>query len=184
MYGVFPWSRLTLSTISEDWRDANAGLHDRNIKYGSSGYSWAVEIYKLVLQFSATSILDYGCGKGSIYKALWRYVDVIHCYDPAVTKYCYGRVLSDIVVCTDVMEHVEPQFTTIVLADLKKLCGKVLFVNVSTGISDKAIDECRNAHANIQPASYWLSAFKKAGFRLANIHDEPKRDQVWFIGYP
>src|SRR5690606_2780102 len=73
---------LPVNLITPEYRDLNAELHQRVPAYGTGGHKWADVVRGLVAETGAKSVLDYGCGKGTLRAAL-RPITV-HEYDPAV----------------------------------------------------------------------------------------------------
>ena len=66
-------------------------------------------------------MLDYGAGKGRLGEALRKMLPnppVIHCYDPAAPEWAGEPAPCEMVVCIDVLEHVEPGYLDPVLDDL------------------------------------------------------------------
>lgn len=95
-------------------------------------------------------MLDYGCGKGGL-------VDAIHChgYDPAVEKYSHRPAPCDLVVCTDVLEHIEPDCLDHVLNDIFQLTNKISFIVVYTKPAEKFLPDGRNAHLIVKDGIWW-----------------------------
>jgi hypothetical protein len=69
--------------ISTEYAALNAQLHRENLAYGVGGGKHADTVKKLREQCACASVLDYGCGKGYLAKALdfpiWE-------YDPAIPE--------------------------------------------------------------------------------------------------
>jgi hypothetical protein len=108
--------------------DAGLALHRRlhtDQSYGTEGYGYAQIVANLAKSIEANSILDYGCGKGSLAHAMsypiWE-------YDPAVAgKEAYPKP-ADLVVCSNVLECVEPTMLEAVLADLARCTKQVAYI--------------------------------------------------------
>jgi uncharacterized Rossmann fold enzyme len=90
--------------ISDEMRELNARLHRDNLAYGVGGGKHAGTVLKLADSIKTTSVLDYASGKGYLAKAIpfpiWE-------YDPAIPGKQESPRPADLVVCTDVLEHVE-----------------------------------------------------------------------------
>lgn len=144
--------------LTPRYLDLNAELHRRMPSYGTGGHRWAAFVRDLA---NGGSVLDYGCGKGTL-KAALAGLDVRE-YDPAVPGKDAPPVPADVVVCGDVMEHVEPQFTRAVLADLCRLGTSAVFVIISCRPSSKRLADDRGAHINVQPAEWWRQVLAEFG---------------------
>lgn len=144
--------------ISADYAKLNEQLHQSRPDYGTSGKQWAAKVARLARQVGATSILDYGCGKQTLKAALpdWRVIG----YDPAVPGLDTPPHPADLVVCTDVLEHVEPEHIDAVLDDLCRLAQKAAFVTVATRPAVKTLADGRNAHLTVQPLAWWRTSFE------------------------
>lgn len=155
--------------ISPHYAELQRQLHAHPRGYGGRGDKWAGIVLQLALQYGATSILDYGCGEGSLARVL-RSQDLgairVDEYDPAIPGKDSLPSFADLVNCTDVLEHIEPERLDAVLAHLKLLARKVIFVVVSTKDSNKTLADGRNAHLIIQPGGWWKQRFRQAGFTL------------------
>ena len=79
-------------------------------------------------------------------------------YDPAVPGKDAEPQPADLVICTDVLEHIEPDCLNDVLDHIRQVSLKYAFVNVSTRPAVKFLQDGRNAHLIIQPADWWRDA--------------------------
>lgn len=138
--------------ISAEYRKMNEDLHAERLDYGVSGHKYADVVFQLCKSLKTTSVLDYGCGKGYLGKNLpfpiWE-------YDPAIPQKAETPRPADLVVCTDVLEHVEPERLMYVLADLRRVTRKVGFFAVHLGPSKKALPDGRNSHLIQKSEAWW-----------------------------
>jgi FkbM family methyltransferase len=143
--------------ISDEMRELNARLHTENPYYGSGGSKYAETVLKMKTQ-EINSILDYGCGKSQLAKSLpfpiWQ-------YDPAVPEFSETPRPADLVVCTDVLEHVEPEHLQFVLDDLRRCVLQVGYFVIHLGAAKKTYADGRNAHLIQQPASWWKKKLER-----------------------
>jgi uncharacterized Rossmann fold enzyme len=139
-------------TITPEYAALNAQLHHENMAYGVGGAKHVETVLKLSKALETTSILDYGCGKGQLAKALpfpiWE-------FDPAIPEKAASPRPADIVIATDVLEHVEPELLTGVLADLRRCTKKVGYFVVHTGPAGKTLPDGRNTHLIQRDAQWW-----------------------------
>lgn len=153
--------------ISPDYVKQNKKLHETNEHYGTNSWGRALNIIEIANHIAAESILDYGCGKAMLNAALeehrgsFKRPCTITNYDPAIPAYAAKPGPAEMVVCTDVLEHVEPMFLENVIQDLKALTLKTLYLAVSLRPSMKTLPDGRNAHLIIQPASWWMPKLRK-----------------------
>jgi hypothetical protein len=92
-------------------------------------------------------------------------------YDPAIPGKDERPEFADLVVCTDVLEHIEPERIGAVLAHLRGLARKAIWCVISTKPSNKTLPDGRNAHILIRPESWWREALAAAGFTLHDLPD-------------
>jgi FkbM family methyltransferase len=150
-------------TISKEYAELNRKLHEDNPLYGVSGAKRANVVIKLAETMKTQNILDYGCGKGLLAKKLpfpiWE-------YDPAVPGKDSPPKPADIVICTDVLEHVEPKLLDNVLGDIARCTIKTAYLVVHTGPAAKVLEDGRNAHLIQKDQAWWeerLSKFFEVG---------------------
>jgi uncharacterized Rossmann fold enzyme len=153
--------------ISAEYCQMNTQLHKHNLAYGVGGGKHATTVIQLAEKLNTHSILDYGCGKGYLAKAIpfpiWE-------YDPAIPEKAASPRPADLVVCTDVLEHIEPECIDYVLADLQRCTKQLGFFVIHTGPSLKTLPDGRNAHILQREKDWWktrLSTF----FRVAKVFD-------------
>lgn len=147
--------------ISDTYKQLNADLHASKPSYGVSGKAYAGEVRTLAREYGCKTILDFGCGKATLSKALkWSFLTV-HNYDPAIPEYAELPPQCDLVVCTDVLEHVEPEYLSTVLYNLMTVTNKVAFFAIATRPAKKTLADGRNAHLIQQTAEWWMTQLKQ-----------------------
>jgi len=154
--------------ISAEYKELNRKLHQENIFYGVGGSKHKDTVLKIAEKLGTTSILDYGCGKGFLAKEIpfpiWE-------YDPAIPGKDAPPRPADLVVCTDVLEHIEPDKILPVLADLKRVVMKCGYFIIHTGAAQKTLPDGRNTHL-IQQGKQWWKNRLKAFFTVGNIQQK------------
>lgn len=156
-----------IDLISPAYAEEQRRLHARPEPYGHRGYKWAQCVREIVRERDCWSILDYGCGAGALARALQepRMPGVrISEYDPAIKGKDYLPEFADLVVCTDVLEHVEPERLDAVLKHLRMLARKAVFVVIATIDTANTLSDGRSTHLMIQPGDWWRQKMHDAGF--------------------
>lgn len=169
--------------ISDEYRATQQWLHRQPQGYGGKGSKWAQAVVDLHSRYGGTSILDYGCGQGTLGRTARpllpevRWLD----YDPAIKGKDRLPEMADIVVCTDVLEHIEPEKLDSVIAHLFSLSRRALFAVISVVPSAKTLPDGRGAHLTVQPATWWRSRMRADGFTLAGVKVRPsgKASKEW-----
>lgn len=153
------------ATISAEYAALNAQLHRDNLAYGVGGGKHADTVRKLRDAIKAESVLDYGAGKGYLAKALdfpiWQ-------YDPAIPEIAATPRPADLVVCSDVLEHIEPDRLTFVLDDLRRCVKKIGYFVIHMGPASKTLADGRNAHL-IQKGEFWWRTKLEKFFTIGKI---------------
>lgn len=151
-------------------------IHEEQAAYGSRGFNWAYLSAGIAQLEGCRSILDYGCGKGTIGKAFREAgFDLVYDYDPAIPQKNRPADPADLVVCVDVMEHIEPDCLEAVLVDLVRVTRKILFVAISTIPSKRTMADGRNTHLIVEADDWWRARFERKGFHVR---------RVWKTGLP
>lgn len=148
-----------LRLISDEWREQNALLHEANCSYGVGGGGKHVgEVRNLLDQVGGESVLDYGCGKGTLREILG---PIVRNYDPALAEFADDPEPADVVLCADVMEHVEPDCVDAVLQHIAELTKQVVLFAICCRPAKKTMPDGRNAHCNVQSREWWNSKLRE-----------------------
>jgi 2-polyprenyl-3-methyl-5-hydroxy-6-metoxy-1,4-benzoquinol methylase len=138
--------------ISPEYAGLNRQLHDSRRDYGAIGHKWIGKAAEICRRYGYKTVLDYGCGKGTLKARSPEWMAVFE-YDPAIE----GKETphpADLVVCTDVLEHVEPDCLDAVLSHIRE-CGKRYLLVVNTTPSNKRLSDGRNAHLIVEDHDWW-----------------------------
>jgi hypothetical protein len=121
--------------------------------WGASGYSHADEVRRWAQKIEARSAIDYGCGRGTLAPVVpelsWQE------YDPGMRGFDVLPEPADLVVCTDVLEHVEPGCLTSVLTHLRLLARRGMYINIGLGRAKEVLPDGRNAHLIQEGEAWW-----------------------------
>ena len=145
-------SSADAALISDDYRILNSKLHDENEKYGTSGHMRAKDVVSLCEKIGSWDVLDYGCGKGTLAKAL---TFKIAEYDPCIAGKDFTPNPADLVICSDVIEHIEPVSLDAVLLDLCRVIKRHGYFIIHTTAASKFLPDGRNAHLIQRSHEWW-----------------------------
>lgn len=163
--------------ISPGYKAALVQMH-QDKTWGTDGWRALPAVKRLVADHGIKNMLDFGCGKGTLGKHL-RLHDIavkLFEYDPGVKgKDELPKRNFDLVVCTDVLEHVEPEHLDDVLQWLSTHTDKAAILNACCRPANEAtLPDGRNAHLIVQPQSWWkikiAAAFAGAKFEWTETY--------------
>jgi len=152
----------------------------------------ASHVKRLIERTASQSILDYGSGKGTLYRAspfrieglagewdtvcdYWD-VDYVSCYDP-----CYPPFSTlptghfDGVLCTDVLEHCPQEDVPWIVGELFGFASRFVFASIAGYPALKLLPDGTNAHCTVRPLSWWRAQF--------DVHAAARRQLPWRIRY-
>ena len=168
--------------ITEEYREQNRQLHE-NPSYGVSGRKWAGLVNDVYTSLNCDSVLDYGCGKQTLGAALPHLM--IRGYDPAIEGLDAEPEPADLVICGDVMEHVEIECVDDVLDDLQRLGRKAVVLIISTQKAIKTLPDGRNAHITIRPSDWWLDKIRERWHvRMFNVKGDDYGSELVCLAKP
>jgi 2-polyprenyl-3-methyl-5-hydroxy-6-metoxy-1,4-benzoquinol methylase len=121
-------------------------------EYGAGGHRHAGTVKQLIDAYGH-DVLDYGCGKQTLSDALGI---PVHGYDPAIRGLDAEPKPADIVVCTDVLEHVREEELPEVLDHINSLTRKIALLIIATRSAIKYHHDGTNFHRTIKPANWWV----------------------------
>lgn len=136
-------------------------------KYGSGSHRHAYLVAGIARLEKCNTILDYGCGKGTLGNLLRGAGIELSEYDPGILEKSNRPKPADLVTCLDVMEHIEPSCLDDVINDLAQLAIKRLFVDISTRFTkSRWLSDGRNSHLIVNEGKWWSDEFSKRGFKI------------------
>lgn len=153
--------------------------------WGPGGSDHTASILALIEGFSdpIESILDYGCGGGNLVGDLAEETGVeVVGYDPSIDLYAELPNSADLVVSTDVLEHIEPKCISDVLNHISDLTDKVAYLSVCTRMARKRLPNGRNAHLLVKDDLWWEKKLLNRFSRVETV-GSPK-DHVLFVCEP
>tara|TARA_R100001132_G_C3237622_1_gene69678 strand:+ start:121 stop:759 length:639 start_codon:yes stop_codon:yes gene_type:complete len=151
-------------------------LHNENKFKGISLNNHIRSIGDLIKQHKVKSLLDYGSGKGYLYskdfkivnptlkeplQKLWK-IDKLKCYDPCYTEHAeYPTDTYDMVISTDVIEHIPEEDLTWFLNDIFSLSKKFVYLNIACYPAIKHFKDGTNVHVSIFEPQEWIDFIMK-----------------------
>ena len=138
-----------------------AEIH-RTRRYGDTGVRKLRIIEPWVRFCRPTSILDYGAGQSVL-------VNQIACsslntrdrYDPAIPSISTIPLRRyDVVICTDVFEHLDEDEVPNVLAHIASLSDQIILC-IDTRPASTILPSGENAHATVRPSEWWLTEVRR-----------------------
>lgn len=165
--------------ISKDYKSQNESLHQGGL-FGISGYKWGPTASWLILRHEFRRVLDYGAGKQTLKKSLENLHEVhVQCYDPAIPELANQPESAELLTCTDVLEHIEPDRIDEVLNHIQSLTSRMVLLVIPTGPAAKFLPDGRNAHLIQKPLQWWLPKLMSR-FDLISLNHQT--EDIVFIG--
>jgi hypothetical protein len=139
-------------------------------------------VAKLLMRTESQTLLDFGAGKGQLYKDdpaqpgtrhkhmdAWPGVSVT-CYDPGYAPFSDPYEGSyDGVISTDVLEHIPEEDIPWVLDDLFAQAKKFVYAVAACYPAKKIMPDGTNAHCTNQPPAWWAGQIALAARRNPGI---------------
>ena len=154
--------------ITKEYRRLNKQVHEE-VSFGCSGYRWVRWVLGMIAQHDVKTMLDYGCGRGSLKHHLTKYIKetsgkkdkgeefFLRQYDPCIKAWAAEPKPADLVTCTDVLEHVEPDCIDEVIDHIFSLAEKATFMSICLRPAGQHLPDGRNAHLLIMPKDWWMA---------------------------
>ncbi|SDR47152.1 glycosyltransferase family 29 protein [Pseudovibrio sp. Tun.PSC04-5.I4] len=173
-----------MTEVTVQNKNLYAELHMISPGYGSSSSLLLDIILPIAADAKPETILDYGCGKSSLVEEV---AGKLHCkahrYDPCIEE--YSRITQgrfDLVLNTDVLEHVPETELDSVLADIKSKSDKVIF-HIPTVHAAAILPDGSNAHCTVRPSPWWIQ--KLTGFfEYIETFRSTSNDEQFYVTWP
>lgn len=148
-------------------------------KWGGDGAKHVTNATAYADLLQAETILDYGCGEMRFAEAMKP--RRVSGFDPGVPGKTGMPKPCDLVVCTDVLEHVELDKLNNVLGHMRSVCLKGAYVVIATRPAKAVLPDGRNAHLIVKPADWWIKGMMTAGWNeiFSQEIDEGKEVRLW-----
>jgi 2-polyprenyl-3-methyl-5-hydroxy-6-metoxy-1,4-benzoquinol methylase len=161
--------------ISQEYKNQIKELHESDKSWGNR-VRIPETIIKFIKEKNIKSILDYGCGKGNLVRELKKQFPNLQVYgwDPSTHDFSEFPEYADMIVSTDVLEHVEPEFIDHTLNFLKSK-SKVMYHLIACYPAVAILPDGRNAHLIVESPDWWKNKFLKNNL---NIIFEKTKDQI------
>ena len=146
--------------LLREYRKPNSG----GSSWGGGGGPHVPFVFDLIEAYEVETIIDYGCGRGILLESLinQRLVNPTNVcgYDPGVEgREIIDREAYDLLVSTDVLEHIEPECLSSVLEHMRSL-APMAYLNIHTGPAKAILPDGRNAHLIQKPWDWWKSVLE------------------------
>ncbi len=130
---------------------------------GARRHAWPVLEELQKRRIDSGAVLDYGAGLGRFGEELERIAPGryrVANYEPSIPAFdVLPAGLFDCVVCTHVLEHVEPDLLEATLEELKERVLRFAYIEVPHGPAGLTLADGRNAHLIQQPWDWWHCRF-------------------------
>jgi hypothetical protein len=138
----------------------------RETKWGADAdYRHFAEVMQVVSTQRCASILDYGSGRESLRRDVDRLAlkpIPVACYDPGTSRTELPEH-ADLVVCGDVLEHIQPDKIDAVLEHIFSLAHKAIFLVIALRQAKAPMVDGSPAHLIVEDASWWLKKLQPLG---------------------
>lgn len=135
--------------LSVDYKEKQAYKHLKELTWGAGGDQHKKDVHEVCNGMG--NALDYGCGKGKLS------IPIPHQrYDPCVPPFDVEPTPVDVVLCLDVLEHVEPDYVDDVLDHIQSLALRRAYFVISTRLARHTLSDGSNCHRTIKPMPWWL----------------------------
>jgi cyclopropane fatty-acyl-phospholipid synthase-like methyltransferase len=124
---------------------------------------------KFIQQINPKSIIDFGCGKGRLVERLREdYPNItVDGYDPGNPTYdrSLDNTQVDLLMSSDVLEHVEPEFIDQTLTYLSNK-SRYIYHLIALTPAKLILPDGRNAHLILESKEWWQEKFVKLGYKI------------------
>jgi trans-aconitate methyltransferase len=174
-------NKIDMSITNSSKIDLYKQLHQIDESYGSTSLKFIDEVSVMIEYLNPKSILDYGCGKGTLIDEIQKRYPEIQChkYDPSIPEYDTIPVSqADMVLNTDVLEHIPVDDIDEVLKNISSITQNVYF-NLHHGRASTILPNGENAHCTVRSPNWYGKKLKQY---FGHVELLPGRRHVASVG--
>jgi 2-polyprenyl-3-methyl-5-hydroxy-6-metoxy-1,4-benzoquinol methylase len=153
--------------ISKDYKKTLSSMHE------SSPFGKRAKMPRYLEDFIAdknpSSIIDFGCGKGRLIDKLKQLYPkmTVDGYDPGNPLFdvSLDDRFYDLLISTDVLEHVEPEFIDQTLEYLRSK-SRYVYHLIALSPARLILPDGRNAHLIIESKDWWRDRFTASKYKI------------------
>jgi hypothetical protein len=148
--------------ISPEYQKLLEEQHTKFPEWARSGSKFKGRIFALIDSIVPSTIIDYGCGKGVLAQEIFNaYKIKVDKYDPAIPEFSARPTPAMLLICTDVLEHIEEDKIDDVMKHIAGLFLKASYFIVHTGDCGHRLADGRPAHILQRSQEWWEQKFKE-----------------------
>jgi len=159
------------SQVAQKYIQQYAFLHEEKKAYGTSSEQQLGYIQRTVCGFEdIDTILDYGCGRSRLVDWLAKLHEATPFrFDPAIAEFAARpNRRFDLVLNTDVLEHIPESDISAVLADIAHFSSRAFF-NISVVEAVQILPNGENAHCTVRPKEWWSKELQKHYSKIREV---------------
>lgn len=149
-----------MKLLSDEYKTQIQQLHASKQKWGSRAHRWNDQVVAFGRRLRAATVLDYGAGKGVLRPGLELAGFEVREYDPGIPGKDALPGPADLVVCLDVLEHIEYEYLNAVLEHMGRLALKGVYANIALYPAGNILPDGRNAHLILESPEWWKDRIK------------------------
>jgi len=145
------------------------------------------KIKKVIASSGSINLLDYGCGKALAWQE-GNYLNIdgvqthtkdylgieeFYLYDAGYKPYSKEpQKKYDIVICTDVLEHISEVDMKWFISELFSYADKFVFANIASYPAGKILPNGENAHCTVKTVDWWKALFEEVAYSYNGVNWE------------
>jgi trans-aconitate methyltransferase len=153
--------------ISDSYKKMLTDIHDTS-PFGKRS-KIPKYLKEFISQIAPTTMIDFGCGKGKLVQRLSEeYPDiVVSGYDPGNKEFSDSMEerYADLIISTDVLEHVEPEHIDLTLKFLSSK-SKYIYHLIALSPAKLILPDGRNAHLIQESPEWWRNKFLNLNYKI------------------
>ncbi len=171
-----------MSVVNKKYVEQYSQIHQSK-RYGVSGYKFADNLQLCLAELQPMVVLDYGCGQTDLSQCIDFGRVSYHRYDPAIEAISSLPVeRADLIVNTDVMEHIPRADLSDVISHMASISGNVFF-SIATNEAKEILPDGSNAHCSILTPQEWLEMIGRHFPDVCQIPSK-RRDTFLAVTWP